>query len=138
MKNKRIETRDNFCDRIRLNEMGLTYRKDKQKNMVFNKAKGKPLWCVDNWIKVIFIDKSICVGQGEYDRTLVRCCSNETKKETEVVIILNSTVLDNFFITSINTIGLVMMKSFFQEENASYHRAKSIKVFFFKKSIENQ
>ena len=47
-------------------------------------TKEKQSWRVENWMKVIFTDKSrICIGQGDDAETSVWCCLNVTKMTEE-------------------------------------------------------
>uniref|UniRef100_A0A3B3QGW8 Transposase Tc1-like domain-containing protein n=1 Tax=Paramormyrops kingsleyae TaxID=1676925 RepID=A0A3B3QGW8_9TELE len=138
----------------------------KQEKTRLQWAKEKQSWTVDDWMKVVFSDESrICIGQGDDAGMFVWCHPNETYKDDCLkktskfpqslmiwgcmsgkgpgqMAIITSTInaqvcveiLDNFLISSIES---RFGNDNFQDDNASCHRAQSIKTFLQEKNINS-
>uniref|UniRef100_A0A3Q3AY27 Tc1-like transposase DDE domain-containing protein n=1 Tax=Kryptolebias marmoratus TaxID=37003 RepID=A0A3Q3AY27_KRYMA len=130
-------------------------------------AKERQSWTVDDWMKVIFSDESrICIGQGDDAGTFVWCRSSEIYEEaclkkttkfpqslmiwgcmsgkgTGEMTVVNSSInaqvyidiLDSFLIPSIEQ--MFGDEIIFQDDNASCHRAKTVKAFLGERPIQS-
>lgn len=136
----------------------------KQKRTRLQWAKERQSWTVNDWMKVIFSDESrICIGQGDDAGTFVWCCSSEIYKDDclkktskfpqslmiwgcmsgkgtgEMAVVKSSInaqvyieILDSFLIPSIENMFVI-----FQDDNASCHRAKTVKAFLGERLIQS-
>uniref|UniRef100_A0A3B1K6C0 Tc1-like transposase DDE domain-containing protein n=1 Tax=Astyanax mexicanus TaxID=7994 RepID=A0A3B1K6C0_ASTMX len=164
LKHKWEEAGANVCDRTvrnRLKEMGFQYRKAKRKPSLTPKhkrtrlqwAKERQSWTVDDWMKVIFSDESrICIGQGDHAGTFVWCrsseiyeeaCLKKTTKFPQSLMIWGCMsgkvyidILDSFLIPSIEQM-FGDNEIIFQDDNASCHRAKTVKAFLGERHIQS-
>uniref|UniRef100_A0A3B1JCI9 Tc1-like transposase DDE domain-containing protein n=1 Tax=Astyanax mexicanus TaxID=7994 RepID=A0A3B1JCI9_ASTMX len=159
MKHKWEEAGANVCDqtvRNRLKEMGFQYRKERQSWTVDDWMK-----------VIFSDESRICIGQGDDAGTFVWCRSSEIYEEaclkkttkfpqslmiwgcmsgkgTGEMTVVNSSInaqvyidiLDSFLIPSIEQM-FGDNEIIFQDDNASCHRAKTVKAFLGERHIQS-